>query len=274
MAEILKLRREQAALLGYRDFAQMSLEHKMARTPARARAFLERLHRRVSPKASLEWQALQSFARAELGLADVQPWDIAFVAERMRERCFGVSTQDVRRYFPEHAVLRGLFALVETLFDIRIRADEGSVWHQDVRRYRLETLRGEPLAALDRGVYERARKRARAGAAGASRRDAHDVDVTLMNWRRFGMTIEVGLLLFPQVQQLDLTGPHDVFASLPGVTVRLVWKTREPVAWGPRGAGWGRGPGRRHPPMRRSNRRCARPASSRMRPRQSPSPTA
>lgn len=165
MAEILKLRREQAALLGYRDFAQMSLEHKMARTPARARAFLERLHRRVSPKASLEWQALQSFARAELGLADVQPWDIAFVAERMRERCFGVSTQDVRRYFPEHAVLRGLFALVETLFDIRIRADEGSVWHQDVRRYRLETLRGEPVAHLYLDLYARDGKREGAWAA-------------------------------------------------------------------------------------------------------------
>ncbi|MET5020852.1 M3 family metallopeptidase, partial [Burkholderia pseudomallei] len=78
---------------------------------------------------------------------------------RMRERCFGVSTQDVRRYFPEHAVQRGLFALLETLFDIRIRADEGSVWHQDVLLYRLETLRGEPEAHLYLDLYARDGKR-------------------------------------------------------------------------------------------------------------------
>ncbi|AHI66917.1 M3 family metallopeptidase [Burkholderia thailandensis] len=175
MAEMLKLRHEEAGLLGYRDFAQMSLERKMARTPERACAFLENLHRRVSPKASLEWQALQSFARGELGLADVQPWDIAFATERMRQQCFGVSTEDVRRYFPEHAVLRGLFDLVETLFDIRIRPDEGSVWHDDVRLFRLEDLRGETVAHLYLDLYARDGKREGAWAAsGRSRATGPD----------------------------------------------------------------------------------------------------
>ncbi|MFP3526675.1 M3 family metallopeptidase, partial [Pantoea sp. SIMBA_072] len=85
-----------------------------------------------------EWQALQSFARDALGIRELQPWDLPFAMEHLRMQRFGVSTDEVRRYFPEQAVLHGLFKLVETLFDIKVLPATGSVWHEDVRLYRLD----------------------------------------------------------------------------------------------------------------------------------------
>ncbi|WGS48042.1 M3 family metallopeptidase (plasmid) [Burkholderia sp. JSH-S8] len=170
MTELLALRHEEAQLLGHPDFAGLSLARKMARSPECAQSFLDELHRRIRPQAAAEWQALQSFAREALGIRELRPWDLPFAMERLRRQRFGVSTDEVRRYFPETAVLHGLFKLVETLFDIEVHPETGSVWHDDVRLYRLDDARGHPVAHLYLDLYARPGKRDGAWAASGGSR--------------------------------------------------------------------------------------------------------
>ncbi|UEP26276.1 M3 family metallopeptidase [Burkholderia ambifaria] len=180
MTELLALRHEEAQLLGHRDFAGLSLAQKMARSAECAQSFLDDLHRRIRPQAAAEWQALQSFARDGLGIRELQPWDLPFAMERLRKQRFGVSTDEVRRYFPEQAVLHGLFKLVETLFDIKVLPVTGSVWHEDVRLYRLDDARGHPVSHLYLDLYARPGKRDGAWAAsGGSRGTRADGTIRL-----------------------------------------------------------------------------------------------
>jgi oligopeptidase A len=138
MVELLQLRQEQARLLGFADYAQVSLATKMARTPDQVMGFLRDLAQRSRPQAESELAELQQFACEHLGINDLKPWDHRFVAERLRHQRFAFSEQEVKRYFPFERALDGLFRIVETLFEVRIHADSASVWHDDVRVYRIE----------------------------------------------------------------------------------------------------------------------------------------
>jgi oligopeptidase A len=143
MRQMLKLRQEEARLLGYASYADVSLVPKMADSPRQVMDFLRDLARRARPYAERDLQELREFARDELGLADLKAWDIAFASEKLKEARYAFSDQEVKQYFTEPKVLEGLFRIVETLFEVSIRPDSAPVWHPSVRFFRIE--RGSQL---------------------------------------------------------------------------------------------------------------------------------
>ncbi len=136
--ELLALRAEEARLLGYASFAEVSLVPKMAQSPGQVIEFLRDLAHRARPFAERDLAELRAFARDELGLDELQPWDIAFASERLKEKRYAFSEQEVKQYFPLPRVLSGLFGLVERLFEVRIVEDTTQTWHPDVRFHRIE----------------------------------------------------------------------------------------------------------------------------------------
>jgi oligopeptidase A len=138
MGELLQLRAEEATLLGQPSYADLSLIPKMAASPAQVMGFLRDLAQRARPHAERDLAELRAFAAEQVGLPDLQAWDQAFVAEKLKEARYAFSEQAVKQYFTEPRVLDGLFHIVETLFDVRIRPDTAPVWHDSVRFYRIE----------------------------------------------------------------------------------------------------------------------------------------
>ena len=136
--ELLSLRQEEAQLLGYANPAEQSLVPKMAGSPGQVIEFLRDLGRRARPGAERDLAALREFARTELGLGDLQAWDIPFASQRLKEQRYAFSEQEVKQYFTEPKVLEGLFHIIETVFEVRIRPDSAPVWHPSVRFYRIE----------------------------------------------------------------------------------------------------------------------------------------
>ncbi|MBI5258508.1 MAG: M3 family metallopeptidase [Burkholderiales bacterium] len=146
MSELLSLRQEEAALLGYPSYAQLSLVPKMAESPAQVMTFLRDLARRARPYAQRDLAEVQAFAAERLNLPDLQPWDLAYASEKLKEERYAFSEQAVKQYFTEPRVLQGLFNIVETLFEVRIRPDTAPVWHESVRFYRIERHAGGDAA--------------------------------------------------------------------------------------------------------------------------------
>ncbi len=138
MRELLTLRQEEAALLGYANFGEVSLVPKMADSPAQVIDFLRQLATKARPYAERDVQDLRAFAAKELQLADPQPWDWAYVGEKLKEARYAFSEQEVKPYFTAPKVLAGLFKIVETLFEVAIRKDTAPVWHPAVEFYRIE----------------------------------------------------------------------------------------------------------------------------------------
>ncbi len=136
--ELLALRNEEARLLGFQNFAQVSLKPKMADSPESVVRFLRDLASRARPFAEKDLAELRDFARTELGIADLQPWDMAYASEKLKEHRYAFSEQEVKQYFPLPRVLAGLFRIIETLFQVRIRRDQAAVWHPSVEFYRIE----------------------------------------------------------------------------------------------------------------------------------------
>lgn len=138
IVEILALRNEESILLGYQNFSEMSLVSKMAETPAQVIGFLEDLAQRARSFAERDLRELQIFAKDTLGIDRLEAWDISYAAEKLRERRYAFSEQEVKQYFPEPTVMDGLFRLVQRLFSVRIKPDTASVWHPDVKFFRIE----------------------------------------------------------------------------------------------------------------------------------------
>ena len=138
MTELLQLRQEEAALLGQSSYAHLSLVPKMAESPEQVLGFLRDLSRRARPHAERDLAELRAFAAEHLGLPDLQAWDQAYASEKLKEARYAFSEQEVKQYFTEPKVLEGLFHIIETLFEVRIRPDEAEVWHPSVRFYRIE----------------------------------------------------------------------------------------------------------------------------------------
>jgi oligopeptidase A len=147
MSELLRLRAEEAALLGHPNYGELSLVPKMAESPHQVMAFLRDLAARARPHAERDLAELREFAAARLGLPDLQPWDIGYAAEKLKEARFAFSEQEVKQYFTEPRVLDGLFRLVERLFELRIVPDRAEVWHDSVRFFRIERPSTLPGAA-------------------------------------------------------------------------------------------------------------------------------
>jgi oligopeptidase A len=138
IVNLLKLRNEEARLLDYGSFADVSLVAKMAQSPQHVIEFLEDLARRARPYAEKDLHELREFARTELGIEELQSWDVAYASEKLREKRYAFSAQEVKQYFPEHKVVEGLFGVIQELFSVNIRPDDAPVWHPDVRFYRIE----------------------------------------------------------------------------------------------------------------------------------------
>jgi oligopeptidase A len=158
--EILALRHEGARLLGFANAAEESLATKMASTPQRVLDFLHDLVRRAKPVAERELTELREFAHAELGIADLQPWDVAYASEKLRQRRFSLSEEELKPYFALPAVLEGLFAVVARVFGVTLRQRDGvEVWHPDVRYYDVLDADGRVRAGCFVDWYTRAGKR-------------------------------------------------------------------------------------------------------------------
>ncbi len=138
MGEILALRKEEAQLLGYGNFGQVSLVPKMAQSPEQVIHFLRDLAHRARPFAEKDVADLRAFAAEHLGLANPQSWDWPYISEKLKEARYAFSEQEVKQYFTAPKVLAGLFKIVETLFEVAIRRDVAPVWNSAVEFYRIE----------------------------------------------------------------------------------------------------------------------------------------
>ncbi|RFP14961.1 MULTISPECIES: M3 family metallopeptidase [unclassified Duganella] len=154
---LLKLRDEEAKLLGYKNFAEVSLVPKMAQSPDQVIAFLEDLAKRARPFAEQDLAELKKFAQEELGIAELKAWDIPYASEKLQERRYAFSAQEVKQYFPEHKVVDGLFRLIQNLFTVEIKPDDAPVWHKDVRFFRIER-NGKLIGQFYLDLYARAGK--------------------------------------------------------------------------------------------------------------------
>jgi len=171
--EELALRRESAELLGYENYAEVSLARKMAPGVADVRAFLLELAERSLPFARRELDELRAYASAELGLDELCAWDVPYVSEKLRRHLYDVSQEELKPYFPEASVLGGMFKLVERLYGIRIQQAEAPVWHDSVRYFDVLDGRGQKRAAFYLDPYARAHKRGGAW-----------MDECIVRWRR------------------------------------------------------------------------------------------
>jgi oligopeptidase A len=160
MDEILALRDEEAKLLGFRNFAEVSLETKMAESPDEVERFLLDLNTRARPRAKAELEELKDFAKQYDGLVDFQPWDVAYYSEKLKEKKLGFSEDELRPYFPAPQVIAGMFALVERLYGVKIEKTSGiPTWHPDVTTYTLRDGSGGEIGLFYLDPYARENKR-------------------------------------------------------------------------------------------------------------------
>ena len=159
ITQIVSLRREEAAMLGFASYAEESLATKMAETPQQVKDFLSELGARAKPHAQRDMDELREFARAELGLADLQAWDATYASEKLRVARYAFSDQEVKQYFPETQVLPGMFKLVETLYGLDIRHSQTETWHPDVKFFDIRDRSGSLIGQFYLDLYAREHKR-------------------------------------------------------------------------------------------------------------------
>jgi oligopeptidase A len=157
--DIVRLRREAARLLGFNNYAEVSLEPKMAETPSQVLDFLNELAARAKPYAERDMAELRDFAQGELGLANLQAWDIAYASEKLRVARYSFSDHEVKQYFTEPNVLAGMFKVVETIYGLHIRPSTAPVWHADVKFFEIADHSGQKIGEFYLDLYARASKR-------------------------------------------------------------------------------------------------------------------
>ena len=160
MADILRLRREAASLTGFSDYAAYSLADKMAKSPAEVLRFLTDLVARVRPVARHELAELTEYALERDSLAQLEPWDMGYYAEKLKEERYHVSQEILRPYFPSPKVTAGLFQVMQKLYGLAFTEVPGAdVWHPDVKLYELHDAAGELRGRLYVDLYARTGKR-------------------------------------------------------------------------------------------------------------------
>lgn len=161
--QMLRLRQEEAKLLGYDCYAQVSLAPKMAETPQQVLDFLNELAAKARPYAERDLAELQQFAADKLKLDRLEMWDIAYASEKLRIERYAFSEQEIKQYFPENKVLPGMFRLVETLYGIRISEAELArnvqCWHPDVKFFDIIDANSNLLGQFYLDLYARPGKR-------------------------------------------------------------------------------------------------------------------
>lgn len=171
---ILALRAEAATLLGFENYASLSMVPKMAESPDDVLRFLEELGARARPFGQRDMRELAAFAAEHLGIPQLEAWDIAFASERLREHRYSFSQQEVKAYFREAKVLDGLFRVVRQLFDVEAHPRTGDavppLWHPDVKFFDLVDAGGAIVAQFYLDLYARSGKRSGAWMASARSR--------------------------------------------------------------------------------------------------------
>lgn len=159
MTQILEKRQQLAELLGYRHHADVSLATKMADTPEEVIVFLDELADKAYPQAQKEYAELSAFAKDELGIADLQPWDVAYASEKLKQKSFSISQEELRPYFPANKVLAGLFETVTRLFNVTFEpAEQYETYHPDVKLHNVYE-NGKLIARFYLDLYAREGKR-------------------------------------------------------------------------------------------------------------------
>ncbi len=159
IARLVTLRKEQARLLGYDNYAEVSLVPKMAQSTAQVLSFLEDLALRARPFAERDADELRRFARTEHGIDRLESWDVAYASEKLRTKHYAFSDEEVKQYFPEEVVTAGLIRVAETLYEIRISPSSAPVWHEDVRFFAIRDASGAVVGEFYVDLYARETKR-------------------------------------------------------------------------------------------------------------------
>jgi len=158
--QILKLRAEQAALLGFDTYADLSVVPKMVDSPQQVLQFLDDLAERAVPLARQECADLRQFARESLGIEDLQPWDVTYASDRLKKQQYDLSDEELKPYFPASRVIPGMFAVVGRLFGLEIsRRDDVDVYHPDVALYSITDKQGRLRGEFYMDNYARENKR-------------------------------------------------------------------------------------------------------------------
>jgi len=161
MQEILQLKGEKARLLGFANYAELSVASKMADCADDVMVFLRDLAHKAKPFAEKEWAELQQFAQQELGIDSLQTWDIAYCSEKLKQARYDISDEVLKPYFAVPNVLTGLFELTERLYKVSISEKSTGIdlWHSDVQFYQIHNQYGELQAEFYLDLYARAHKR-------------------------------------------------------------------------------------------------------------------
>ena len=147
-----------AKLLGFKNYAELSLATKMADTPEQVLNFLHDLARRAKPFAEKDFAEIKAFARENLNIEDPQSWDLSYAAEKLRQAKYAFSEAEVKKYFPISKVLAGLFAQIKKLYGIELAEKTVPVWHKDVRYFELKQ-NGQTIGGVYMDLYAREGKR-------------------------------------------------------------------------------------------------------------------
>ena len=160
MDQILRLRHEKAQLLGFENYAELSLAVKMANTPDQVVSFLNDLAERSISYARNDLEELRQFTETQFGLKTLEAWDIGYYSEKFRQHRFDLSQEEVKAYFPITRVLPGLFAVVEKLYGLQIiERFDIDFWHPDVKFFEISDQNGELRGRFYLDLYARSKKR-------------------------------------------------------------------------------------------------------------------
>ena len=160
MLEQLRLRDEEARMLGFKNYAALSLAPKMANSVEEVDSFLTNFAHKAKPFALKDWEELSEFAKTELSIVDgLEPWDVAFASERLKQERYSFSENELKQYFPLPKVLDGLFQVIQTLFGVKIEAADLPTWHADVQSFCVKNAKGNIVAYFYLDPYARPGKR-------------------------------------------------------------------------------------------------------------------
>jgi oligopeptidase A len=160
IAEILKLRAEKAQLLGYNNYAELSVVPKMVESSQQVMDFLNDLASKAVPEAKREFAELEAFAKDELGMASLACWDVAYVSDKLKQKQYALSEEDLKPYFPASKAVPGMFEVVGKLFGLKIeQVNDVDVYHKDVQCYAITDNNGELRGEFYLDNYARSHKR-------------------------------------------------------------------------------------------------------------------
>lgn len=160
MLDQLRLRDEEARMLGFKNYAALSLAPKMASSVDEVDSFLCNFAQKAKPFALKDWQELSEFAKTELSIVDgLEPWDIAFASERLKQERYSFSENELKQYFPLPKVLDGLFQVIQTLFGVKIESADLPTWHSDVQSFSVKNAKDNIVAYFYLDPYARPGKR-------------------------------------------------------------------------------------------------------------------